>query len=214
VQVRSSHLDPPILSFVGGRQWRLEADFWFPDAGRVITVPKGFLFDLSSVPRALWWLIAPFDLSVVAPLIHDFLYRYGGKPPAGSIPRGYQPFHYGPGDAEAARAGRELTNPLPDVEAVRARGAVAFARWCSPCHGAEGLGDGLVARKFPRPPSLVAEHARGLPDGRIFHIVTYGQGVMPAYGQQVGASDRWKIVRHLRQLGVAAVPAAPTGGSR
>jgi hypothetical protein len=85
VQVRSSHLDPPILSFVGGRQWRLEADFWFPDAGRVITVPKGFLFDLSSVPRALWWLIAPFDLSVVAPLVHDFLYRYGGKPPAGSI---------------------------------------------------------------------------------------------------------------------------------
>jgi hypothetical protein len=85
VEVRSSHLAPPILSFVGGRQWRLEADFWFPDAGRVITVPKGFLFDLSSVPRALWWLIAPFDLSVVAPLIHDFLYRYGGKPPAGSI---------------------------------------------------------------------------------------------------------------------------------
>ena len=85
VEVRSSHLAPPILSFVGGRQWRLEADFWFPDAGRVITVPKGFLFDLSSVPRALWWLIAPFDLSVVAPLIHDFLYRYGGKPPVGSI---------------------------------------------------------------------------------------------------------------------------------
>jgi hypothetical protein len=85
VEVRASHLDPPILSFVGGRQWRLEADFWFPDAGRVITVPKGFLFDLSSVPRALWWLIAPFDLSVVAPLVHDFLYRYGGKPPAGSI---------------------------------------------------------------------------------------------------------------------------------
>jgi hypothetical protein len=85
VQVRSSHLAPPILSFVGGRQWRLEADFWFPDAGHVITVPKGFLFDLSSVPRALWWLIAPFDLSVVAPLIHDFLYRYGGKPPAGSV---------------------------------------------------------------------------------------------------------------------------------
>ena len=153
------------------------------------------------------------------------------KPPAGSIPRGYQPFHYGPGDAEAARAGRELTNPLPDVEPVRARGAVAFARWCSPCHGTEGLGDGLVARKFPRPPSLIAEHARSLPDGRIFHIITYGQGVMPAYGQQVSASDRWKIVRHVRQLGAGAgaapkiptapaapdapaAPGAPSGGAR
>jgi len=85
VEVRSSRPDPPVLSFVGGRLWKLEADFWFPDAGRVITAPKGFLFDLSSVPRALLWLIAPFDLSVVVPLVHDFLYRYGGKPPEGSI---------------------------------------------------------------------------------------------------------------------------------
>jgi hypothetical protein len=85
VELPTSPLAPPILSFVGGRNWRLEAEFWFPDEGRVITVPKGFLFDLSSVPRFLWWLIAPFELSVVAPLIHDFLYRYGGKPPAGSI---------------------------------------------------------------------------------------------------------------------------------
>ncbi|MEX2100839.1 MAG: DUF1353 domain-containing protein [Acidimicrobiia bacterium] len=85
VELPTSPLAPPILSFVGGRNWRLEADFWFPSAGRVITIAKGFLFDLSSVPRLLWWLIAPFELSVVAPLIHDFLYRYGGKPPAGSI---------------------------------------------------------------------------------------------------------------------------------
>ena len=98
VQVRSSHLDPPILSFVGGRQRRLEADFWFPDAGRVITVPEGFLFDLSSVPLALWWLIAPFDLSVVAPLVHDFFYRYGGKPPAGSIE---PPYVYTRGEVDA-----------------------------------------------------------------------------------------------------------------
>ena len=85
VELPTSPLAPPILSFVGGRNWRLEAEFWFPDEGRVITVPKGFLFDLSSVPRFLWWLIAPFELSVVAPLIHDFLYRYGGRPPPGSV---------------------------------------------------------------------------------------------------------------------------------
>ena len=140
------------------------------------------------------------------------------RPPAGTVPRGYAPFHYGPGPVEAARAGRELTNPLPDSEPVRARGEIAFQRWCSPCHGHEGLGDGLVARKFPRPPALGAEHARALPDGQIFHIVTFGQGVMPAYGQQVMATDRWKIVRYLRQLqagparpaaAVAAPPAVP-----
>jgi mono/diheme cytochrome c family protein len=121
-------------------------------------------------------------------------------PPKGTVPRGYQPLHYGPGPDEAARAGRELTNPIADGALVRQRGEVAFARWCSPCHGREGLGDGLVTRKFPRPPSLTAPHARGLPDGRIFHIISFGQGVMPAYGQQVAQRDRWIIERFVRQL--------------
>jgi len=32
-------------------------------------------------------------------------------PVAGTIPRGYHVFHYGPGEDEAARAGRELQDP-------------------------------------------------------------------------------------------------------
>jgi len=136
------------------------------------------------------------------------------KPPAGTIPRGYQPLHFGPGPQEAARAARELANPLPDTEPVRARGAAAFQRWCSPCHGHEGLGDGLVARKFPRPPPLGAEHARGLPDGQLFHIITFGQGVMPAYAQQITASDRWKLVIFLRRLQAENAPnPAPRPGA-
>jgi len=121
-------------------------------------------------------------------------------PPAGTIPRGYRPVHFGPGPAEAARAARELTNPIADVPAATERGRVAFQRWCSPCHGHEGLGDGLVATRFPRPPSLTAAHARGLPDGQLFHIITFGQGLMPPYGQLVMQDDRWKIARYLRQL--------------
>jgi mono/diheme cytochrome c family protein len=137
-------------------------------------------------------------------------------PPKGAVPRGFQPLHFSPGPDEAARAGRELTNPIPDGPLVRQRGEVAFQRWCSPCHGHEGLGDGLVGRKFPRPPSLTADHARGLPDGRIFHIISFGQGVMPAYGQQVVQRDRWMIERYLRQLQnqPQATTAALTPGDR
>jgi hypothetical protein len=32
-------------------------------------------------------------------------------PVAGTIPRGYHPFHYGPGEQEAERAGLELKDP-------------------------------------------------------------------------------------------------------
>lgn len=130
-------------------------------------------------------------------------------PPAGTVPRGYAPLHFAPGPVEAARAARELTNPIADSPLVRQRGETAFRRWCSPCHGGEGLGDGLVARRFPRPPSLTAEHARTLADGQLFHIITFGQGVMPAYGQQIVQEDRWKIVRHLRQLQAPAAQGKP-----
>ena len=85
VDIAESRLPPPILSYVGGRSWRLEADYPYRDAETTITVPRGFVFDLSSIPRLLWGLIAPFELSVAAPLLHDFLYHHGGRPPAGAV---------------------------------------------------------------------------------------------------------------------------------
>ena len=39
-----------------------------------ISVPTGFVTDLASVPRAMWWLIAPFDVARAA-IIHDLLYK-------------------------------------------------------------------------------------------------------------------------------------------
>jgi len=186
------------------------------------------------VKRAPWWLAGVLALALVAceddPTVTNREYmpdmvssvafdsfaenpntpdgRTLMAPPKGTVPRGYEPLHFGPGPDEAARAGRELTNPIPDGPLVQQRGEVAFQRWCSPCHGHEGLGDGLVARKFPRPPALTAEHARGLPDGRIFHVITFGQGVMPAYGQQIAQRDRWIIERYVRQLQTQAQPTA------
>lgn len=42
---------------------------------REIEVAAGFRFDLASIPRPLWSLIAPFELSIAAPLVHDWIYR-------------------------------------------------------------------------------------------------------------------------------------------
>jgi hypothetical protein len=91
VRVADSRLPPPVLTYLGGRHWRLEADYAYRDGETTITVPAGFRFDLSSVPRAFWWLVAPFELSVAAPLLHDFLYLHEGDPPPGTVepPRAY-----------------------------------------------------------------------------------------------------------------------------
>lgn len=91
VAIEGSPLPPPILTYLSDvRRWRLEHPYGYTDTPCLITVPGGFRFDLSSVPRPLWWLIAPFELSIVAPLLHDFLYEHGGQPPqAIQPPRSY-----------------------------------------------------------------------------------------------------------------------------
>ncbi|MFY1829727.1 c-type cytochrome [Myxococcus fulvus] len=121
-------------------------------------------------------------------------------PAKGTVPRGHVPLKLTAGTEAAEKAGRELRNPYPASPEVLARGQTAFQRYCTPCHGSGGLGDGPVTARFPVPPSLLAEHAMELPDGRIFHIITHGQGLMPAHGSQVAPEDRWKLVHYLRSL--------------
>jgi mono/diheme cytochrome c family protein len=61
---------------------------------------------------------------------------------------------------------------------------------------------------FPPPPSLFAEKATNLADGQIFHIISFGQGNMPAHGTQVPTMQRWQIVTHVRQLQARAAEKA------
>jgi hypothetical protein len=92
VVIARSALPAPIVSYdVSEGKWRLEAAYGYFDDPNQITVPNQFAFDLASVPRPFWWLIAPFELSIAAPLLHDFLYRYQGKPPGSAVdpPRTY-----------------------------------------------------------------------------------------------------------------------------
>lgn len=41
---------------------------------RIITIPKGFKTDLSSVPSWLWSVFKPIDKAFIGDLIHDYLW--------------------------------------------------------------------------------------------------------------------------------------------
>ncbi len=133
-------------------------------------------------------------------------------PELSTIPRGYMPLHYAAAPPDAARAGQELQNPVtPGNNWARQRGAFVFAAFCQECHGAGGAGNGpIVQRGFPPPPSLLADHARGLKDGQVFHILTYGQNNMPSYASQLSRQDRWYVIAYLRTLQASAVPGTTT----
>ena len=122
-------------------------------------------------------------------------------PVPGTIARDFHPFPYGPGTGERERAGRELKNPfLPSYE-VMSRGKRVFEVFCMHCHGRRGLGDGAVAKAFPAfSMPLASKSSFDLPDGTLFHIITYGRNLMPSHASQVDQDDRWKVIYYLRDL--------------
>lgn len=124
------------------------------------------------------------------------------RPPEGTVARGQLPLRYGASKEEAERAGRELQSPIDITDADMQRlGAGQYRSFCQPCHGAGGKGDGPVSlRGFPPPPSLLVAQARDIADGRMFHIITYGQGNMPGHASQISRADRWSIIAYVRSL--------------
>ncbi len=131
------------------------------------------------------------------------------EPVPGTLPRGFVPVHYTASKEDALRAGEELVNPFTatDPQAL-ARGAQVFANFCTPCHGQGATGNGPVAlRGFPAPPSLLADHARNMKEGQMFHVLTFGQNNMPPYAAQVSRNDRWRAVLYVRSLQRQAAPA-------
>jgi mono/diheme cytochrome c family protein len=127
-------------------------------------------------------------------------------PVEGTVPRGVRGEQYAPTPADAARADRELMAP-PASPADVARGRAVYETFCVPCHGRDGAGDGpVVARGYPAPPSLTARRAKGLGDGRLYHLITYGRGTMPGYGAEIDEADRWRVIAYVRHLQAGASP--------
>jgi mono/diheme cytochrome c family protein len=120
------------------------------------------------------------------------------------------PLHYQASEADALRAGLELTMPSSIVaEKDGTRAAQLFAAFCQPCHGRVGHGDGItIKRGFQPPPSLLTQRARDMKDGQMFHVLAYGQKLMPSHASQLSPDDRWRLIEHIRGL-QARLPVDP-----
>lgn len=120
--------------------------------------------------------------------------------PKGSISLNYKPFHFGNSPAEAERAGKELINPIEKTPASIARGRVLYTNTCQVCHGDTGKGDGPLIPKFPNPPSFTSQAIKKYADGRIYHVIVKGFGMMPSHAAQLNDEDRWNVVNFIREL--------------
>jgi len=125
-------------------------------------------------------------------------------PVEGTLPRDYEPYPYAQDQGDLA--GAELKNPVLMTKSNLLHGQQLFNTYCIVCHGERGKGDGYIVPKFPRPPSLLSDKVRDWSDGRVYHVITRGQNLMPSYATQIRPADRWAIVDYVRVLQRAAKP--------
>jgi hypothetical protein len=94
--------------------------------------------------------------------------------------------------------------PLPLTPELLKRGQERYKIFCSPCHGIQGDGNGMIVmRGMKRPPSFYDPHdprLRQVPNGYLYDVVTNGFGAMLSYSAQVPPADRWAIIAYVRAL--------------
>ncbi len=127
------------------------------------------------------------------------------QPVAGTVARGYEPYPYTFADSLLAD---QMVNPLLPTQDVLETGRKYFDTYCIVCHGARGDGHGYIIPKFTQPPSLYSEKLLNWTDGRIYHTITLGQGLMNSYATQLLPEQRWAVVHYVRALQRAAYPTA------
>jgi cytochrome c553 len=138
---------------------------------------------------------------------------YDAKPVAGTIKRGELFPYTVPNDSNGLiNLSSQVKNPLPPLTTPDSlEAARLFNINCAVCHGPKAENNGPLAPKIGGVKSIVAAAAE-YSDGRIFHIMTYGQNNMGSYASQLDRKQRWMIVQYIRSLTTKA-PATAAGAT-
>ncbi|MEO1450084.1 MAG: cytochrome c [Bacteroidota bacterium] len=143
------------------------------------------------------------------------------KAPEGTVPRSgmswYSPEDYTPYPYEAniddyEAAGVEWFSPLSNVdtnaegincsEETFARGEELYKTFCIMCHGPNGQGNGILVEKgvYAGVPSYSGPTLVNLPEGKMFHTLTYGKGIMGSYASQLTPRQRWEVICYIQKF--------------
>lgn len=147
-------------------------------------------------------------------------------PPAGTIPfaadqskAAYNfPYPYPDNIEGYEAAGAGLHSPIEMTQANVDKGKVLYEKFCWHCHGTTGAGDGPVITIGQHPPPQAYNGPlKGLPEGKIFHTLTYGRNMMGSHASQLTKEERWLLVQYVKFLQndgkLVATPAPATTDS-
>ena len=93
-----------------------------------------------------------------------------------------------------------IENPVAASAESIARGKIFYEINCLVCHGAEGLGDGLVGHKFVEkaPVDLNDAYTQDQAVGQLFFTLTRGRAKMPFYRDALSPDERWDVINYVK----------------
>jgi mono/diheme cytochrome c family protein len=130
------------------------------------------------------------------------------KPVEGTISQGAYPYEGNPINyipytlkAEDYELSTTLVNPVPATAENVEKGKEIFTKFCVHCHGEQGKGDGSITQtgNFPPPPAYNTA-LKDLSEGKMFHTLTYGKGLMGSHASQLSKLERWTVIRYVQTL--------------
>lgn len=110
-----------------------------------------------------------------------------------------------PEDYELAAA--VVKSPIKATKLNVEKGKEIYGHMCMHCHGKEGHGDGTISKNgFIEGIPDYATKLKDLPEGKMYHTITYGKGLMGQHASQLNQLERWQVIEYVKclQQGVSA----------
>ena len=146
--------------------------------------------------------------------------NYIPYPVEGTIRRGDLFPYTLPNDSNGYKMSAQVKDPLPPLDTVQMKEAERlFNINCAICHGPKMDAQGPLATggKVPAVANLTLAQYIKLPEGTMFHSITYGKGNMGSYASQLTREQRWMVIQYVKHhqasLAGSATSATPANDS-
>ena len=140
--------------------------------------------------------------------------NYIPYPVEGTIRRGDLFPYTLPNDSNGYKMSAEVKDPLPPLDTIQMGEAQRlFNINCAICHGANMDAQGPLSTggKIPAVANLTLAQYIKMPEGTMFHSVTYGKNNMGSYASQLSRKQRWMVIQYVKSKQmIAAAPADST----
>jgi len=130
---------------------------------------------------------------------------YNNRPVAGTVSRGEElPYHLN-NDSIGYAHSAAVMDPLPKLnETEMQESERLYLINCAICHGPGLDGNGPLYKGgngpfAAKPANLVGDpKIAALPQGTLYHVMTYGKNLMGSYASQLTRKQRWMVAQYIK----------------